>query len=58
METWVFDRERLPVPLPRQAIEFRVHRRAPTPAITSCRTMPTRSKELDAVKKKYAGTEP
>jgi GWxTD domain-containing protein len=57
METWVFDRERLPVPLPRQAIEF-VFIDAPDYGDHILQNDAYSIKELDAVKKKYAGTEP
>jgi len=55
MERWVFDRDRLPVPLPRQAIEF-VFIDAPDYGDHILQRDAYTIKELDAVKKKYSGT--
>jgi len=54
LERWVFDRERLPVPLPRQSVEF-VFIDAPDYGDHILQRDAYTIKELDAVKKKYSG---
>ena len=55
MERWVYDRDRLPVPLPRQQVEF-VFIDAPDYGDHILQRDAYSIKELDAIRKKYSGT--